>query len=66
MSCSIFSRADSVVDSFLEKRNSLFTDISIGYEIDENDQRTDEKVLRDMEQTGTKVIRLSEKTPEAF
>ena len=54
------------MDCFLEKRNSRFTDLNIGYEVDENDQRTEEEVLRDMEKAGTKVIRLSEKPPKSF
>ena len=64
--CSIFTESEVLVDCFLEKRKNRFTDLNIGYEIDENDQRTDEKVLRDMEKAGTKVIRLSEKPPKSF
>ena len=46
--------------------NNRFTDINVPYSVDPEDKRTDEEVLRDMEKTGTKVIRLSKKPPEAF
>ena len=48
--------------------NNRFTDINVPYkEPDPDDMRSDEEVLRDMEKNlGVKVIRVSEKPPEAF
>ena len=46
--------------------NNRFTDINVPYSVDPEDKRTDEQVLEDIEKAGTKVIRLSEKPPEAF
>jgi len=49
-----------------QEGSSRFTDLSMGYSIDPEDNRTDEEVLKDMEKAGTKVIHLEGRPPEAY
>ena len=52
-----FEDMEEAIEKF-EVKNGRFTDIYVGYEVDQNDTRTDKEVLADIEKAGTKVIRL--------